>query len=207
VKIVIFGPTGGTGRLLVDKAVAAGHSVTAFARNIGGIAPRPNLTLRAGSVMDPASVEDVVAGHEAVLSALGGRPWRRAPICGPAIRNIAAAMGKHGLRRIVVISTHGAAETRADVDWMTRNVVFGLVLRNEVADKEAMERFLAASDLDWTVVRVGVLTNAAAQGIYRASDDRTIREMGKIARSDVADFMLAQLADGRWMRRKPSVMY
>jgi hypothetical protein len=31
--------------------------------------------------------------------------------------------------------------------------------------------------------------------------------MGKIARSDVADFMLAQLADGRWMRRKPSVMY
>ena len=32
-RLVIFGPTGGTGRRLVERAIAEGHEVTAFVRN------------------------------------------------------------------------------------------------------------------------------------------------------------------------------
>ena len=32
-KIAVFGATGGTGKLIADKALAAGHQVTALARN------------------------------------------------------------------------------------------------------------------------------------------------------------------------------
>jgi NAD(P)H-binding len=60
--------------------------------------------------------------------------------------------------------------TRADVGWFARNVLFRFVLRREVADKEAMERHLAATDPDWTVVRVGTLTNATARGSFRVAD-------------------------------------
>ena len=70
-----------------------------------------------------------------------------------------------------------------------------------------MERHLAATDLDWTVVRVGMLTDGAARGTFRAADDRTIRGLGRIARSDVADFMLAQLDSSTWLRRKPVIVY
>jgi len=206
-KIIVFGSTGGTGRLLVEKAVAAGHTVTAFARNTSALDPQANLAGRLGSVLDPAAVEAAVAGHDAVLSALGGRPWRLAPICEPATRNIATAMTKHGLHRIVVISTLGAGETRARLGWFARNVLFGFILRREVADKAAMERYLSATDLDWIVVRVGVLTDEAARGAFRTADDDTIREMGRIARADVADFMLAQLTADTWVRRKPVIVY
>ena len=206
-RIIVFGPTGGTGRLLLEKALLAGHSVTAFARSAAAITPRPGLAIVAGSVLEAAAVDAAVAGHGAVLSALGGRPWRTAPITGPAIRNITAAMTGRGVRRIVVISTLGAAETRADVGWFARNVLFRYPLRNEVADKEAMERHLAATDLDWTVVRVGILTDGAARGTFRVADDRTIRGLGRIARSDVADFMLAQLDSSTWLRRKPVIVY
>jgi putative NADH-flavin reductase len=206
-RIIVFGPTGGTGRLLLERALLGGHAVTAFTRDGSTIAPQPGLRLVAGSVLDAGAIEAAMPGHDAVLSALGGRPWRTTSICAPAIRNIAAAMSRHGLRRIVAISTLGAGETRADVGWLARNVLFRFVLRREVADKEAMEQHLVATDLDWTVVRVGTLTNAPARGTFRAADDRSISGMGKIARADVADFMLAQLASDAWLRRKPVIVY
>lgn len=202
-KVIVFGPTGGTGRMLIETALGRGHRVTAFARNTATIEARPGLSVVAGSVLDAAAVEVAVVGQDAVLSALGGRPWRRTPICTAAIANIALAMTRHGLRRIVVISTNGAAETRRNVGWFERNVLFRFVLAHEVADKEAIERALAETELDWTVVRVGVLKNGPATGRIRAADDGSIHQMGKVARADVAAFMVAQLESDEWKRRRP----
>ena len=202
-NVIVFGPTGGTGKCLIDAALRAGHRVTAFARDTSAIVPRQNLSVVAGSVYDAAAVSAAMHGQDAVLSALGGRPWRRTPICAPAMRNIAAAMMQHGVRRIVAISTNGAGETRAQVGWFARNIVFRFILDGEVADKEEMERVLEASDLDWTVVRIGVLSDGAGTGLWRAADDGAIREVGKIARADVAAFMVRELASDAWRRRKP----
>ena len=207
-RIIIFGPTGGTGQQLVAQALLAGHAVTAFTRSAGAVAPRPGLTVVVGRTLDSNAVERAIAGHDAVLCALGGRPWRRrARVCSGAVQNIAPAMVKHGVRRIVAISTFGAGNSRPQVDWLARTLLFGLVLRSEVADKEAMERHLSATDLEWVVVRVGLLTNEQARGKWRAADDDSIRGMGKIARADVAAFMLAQLETETWVRRKPALMY
>lgn len=205
-KIIVFGPTGGTGRQLVAQALLAGHEVTAFARHAAAIAPRPGLTVVAGRTVDAVAVERAVAGHDAVLCALGGRPWRRrARVCSGAVRNITPAMVKHGIRRIVAISTFGAGNSRPQVGWLARTLLFGLVLRSEVEDKEAMERHLSATDLEWVVVRVGLLTNDRARGTWRAADDDSMRGMGKISRADVAAFMLAQLENDAWVRRKPAL--
>jgi uncharacterized protein YbjT (DUF2867 family) len=206
-RIVVFGATGGTGRQLVAQALDAGHAVTAFARDAAALAARPRLVVVAGDTRDPGAVERAVAGHDAVLCALGGRPWRRrARVCASAMHTIAPAMARHGVRRIVAMSTFGAGDSRARVGWFVRHVLFGAVLRSEVADKEAMERALAASDLAWTVVRVGLLTDGPARGAWRAADDDSICGMGRIARADVAAFMLAQLASDAWIRRAPALM-
>jgi putative NADH-flavin reductase len=206
-KIIVFGPTGGTGRQLVAQALAAGHHVTAFTRNPASIEAHPRLSVIAGATGDQAAVEQAIAGHDAVLCALGGRPWRRrARVCSSSIRQIAPAMAKQGVRRLVAISTFGAGDTRPQVGWLARHLLFGLVLRSEVADKEAMERELSATDLDWTVVRIGLLTDEPARGTWRAADDGSIRGMGKVARADVAAFMLAQLENEAWLRRRPVLM-
>lgn len=206
-KIIVFGPTGGTGRQLVAQALAAHHDVTAFTRHPMTIGTQPGLRVVAGDTRDRGAVERAIAGQDAVLCALGGRPWRRrARVCSSAMQNIAPAMAKHGVRRVVAISTFGAGDTRPQVGWLARSLLFGLVLRSEVADKEAMEQELSATDLDWTVVRIGLLMDGPAQGAWRAADDGSIRGMGRIARADVAAFMLAQLEDKAWLRRKPVVM-
>ena len=207
-KIAVFGATGGSGRAIVSQALAAGNEVTAFTRNPSALEPHTGLRIVAGEIEEQAAVGKAIAGNEAVLCALGGRPWRRRErVCSTAVSNILPMMVKHGVRRIVAISTFGAGETRAQVDWFPRIVLFGLVLRSEVADKEAMEIQLAASEALWTVVRVGVLTDEPPRGNWRAADDGSIRGMGKIARADVAGFMLAQLDSEVWVRRKPVIMY
>jgi hypothetical protein len=116
-------------------------------------------------------------------------------------------MAKHGVRRIIVISTFGAGDTRSQVGWLARRLLFGFVLRSEVADKEAMEMQLAMTDLDWTVVRVGLLTDGKARGIWRVADDGSMRGMGKISRADVASFMLRQIENQEWIRRRPAITY
>jgi putative NADH-flavin reductase len=207
-RIAVFGPTGGTGREIVAQALAGGHEVTAFTRNPSALEPRRGLTIVAGSTHQPSAVERAVARNEAVLCALGGRPWRRREqVCSTAVRTLIPLMEKHGLRRIVAISTFGAGDTRPHVGWVARGLLFGVVLRSEVADKEAMEMQLSRSHLEWIVARVGVLTDGPARGAFRAADDSSIRGMGKIARADVAAFMLAQLSSEAWVRRRPVIMY
>src|SRR5262245_19714475 len=174
-KIVIFGPTGGTGRLLTDMALARGQVVTAFARDVTSIAPRPSLTRLAGSVLDSSAVDAAIQDQDAVLSALGVGPWRTSPICTPAMSNVVTAMTKQSVRRLIVMSTQGVGETRGDIDWFTRNITFRFALPIEIADKEGMETLLGACDLDWTIVRVGMLTNQAPRGDFRAADDGSIK--------------------------------
>jgi len=86
-------------------------------------------------------------------------------------------------------------------------MVFGLILRSEVADKEAMEAQLAESDRLWTIVRVGVLSEEPGRGVYRARDDGTIQGMGTISRADVAHFILSELQANLWVRRRPVLVY
>ncbi|HWM52138.1 MAG TPA: NAD(P)H-binding protein, partial [Thermoplasmata archaeon] len=80
-KVVVFGATGETGRHLTERALRAGHTVTAFARDPTRM-PIVHERLRVvrGDVLDPPSVDRVIPGHDAVLSALGGTARNPAPV-------------------------------------------------------------------------------------------------------------------------------
>ena len=73
-RLVIFGPTGGTGRRLVERAIAERHEVTAFLRNPSRMSARHRrLRVVVGDASDAGKVSDAVAGNEAVISVLGSR--------------------------------------------------------------------------------------------------------------------------------------
>src|SRR5256712_3911073 len=71
-RLFILGATGGTGRALIDQALARGHRVTALVRSPQKLgSPREGVTALRG---DPRSVDQLRAAlpdHDAVLSALG----------------------------------------------------------------------------------------------------------------------------------------
>ena len=110
-NVVVFGPTGSTGRFVVEFALSAGYIVTAFARDPKRMSlTHPNLRVVKGDAMDPASVASVVQGTDAVICTLGvipqaktdlGRRQPGVPVCSVGTRKILAAMPPDRGRLIV----------------------------------------------------------------------------------------------------------
>jgi putative NADH-flavin reductase len=208
-KLLIFGATGQTGRLLVEQALAQGHAVTAFARQPDQVTLRhENLGVAQGNMLDLAAVERAVKRQEAVLSALGVDVLRRNTILSDGTKNIISAMEQHGVRRFICLTTLGLGDSRGQLGWLYNLFLIPFLLHNIFDDKETQERYIRQSKLDWIITRAGVLTNGPHTGVYRhgfSGTDGSIK--AKISRADVADFMLKQVTDDTYLRQTPGVSY
>lgn len=206
-RLLVFGTTGGTGRALLDQGLAQGHQVTAFVRNPAALEPRDGLTVVRGDVTDAAAVSRVATGHEVVLSALGPRGGQYGVLPG-GIENILAAMGEAGIRRLIHVSSFGVGDSLAQMGWVARAVFVPLFLRKALDEKEIEEEIIRGSDLDWIIVRPGGLVDGPRTGVYRCIIDPQVKiSQPRIARADVADFMLKNLTDDRYLRRAVGLTY
>ena len=73
-------------------------------------------------------------------------------------------------------------------------------------DKDVAEQIVRASDLDWTIVRPGLLTNAPATGRYQVLVDPHSWRAGTISRADVADFLAKQATDKSLFGKTPELI-
>ena len=207
-NVLIFGASGGTGRLLVCQALARGHTVTAFVRTPTKLAiTHPLLTVIAGDVADRAAVARAVQGQDAVLSALGAAtPLRRDPILVAGIRHIVETMTGAGVQRLIYQSFLGVGDSRREGGFFIRYVA-ALLLRHPTADHELKERVIRESGLLWTIVRPPKLTDGPLTGRYRIGEHIRARSpMPLLSRADVADAMLRQLDDPTHVRAVVRVM-
>jgi len=206
-RLLVFGATGGTGRALLDQGLAQGQEVTAFVRNPAALGTRPGLTIVQGDVTDAAAVRHAVAGQEAVLSALGPRGGGYGVLPG-GVQNIVDAMSQAGVRRLIHVSSFGVGDSLAQMGWVARGIVVPLFLRKALDEKEIEEQIIRASDLDWIIARPGGLENGTRTGVYRCiTDPHEKIGQPRIARADVADFMLQNLVDERFVRRAVGLTY
>ena len=206
-KVLIFGATGTVGCELVTQALEMGHTVTAFARDPSKLEIKhPSLEIIEGDVMDSAAVDRAVAGHDAVLSALGA--GRKGQVRSTGTRNIIQAMQKSGTRRLVCLSTLGVGDSRGNLTFLWRYVMFGMLLRAAFADHVAQEDHVMQSGLDWTIARPAAYIDGERIGNYRHGFQATEKGLKHtISRADVADFVLTQLADDSYIRMTPGVSY
>lgn len=207
-KLLIIGATGGTGRELVEQALAQGHDVTAFVRNPSKIEIKnERLTIAQGDVLNYQSVEKAVQGKDAVLSALGHNRWFvKTTILSEGTKNIITAMEKHGVKRFICETTLGIGNTRGKLGLYYTLFVIPVIVFFYFRDKETQERYIKESTLDWIIVRPGQLTNGKRLGRYRhglniGSRLRTV----SISRADVADFMLKQLTNDTYLHKTPAI--
>ena len=207
-NVVIFGATGQTGRLLVERAVSAGHVVTAFVRNPASLnAPRDSVRIVLGDVLDPTAVDRAVADQQAVLVALGTAIRRGSPQVLPqGIRHILEAMERHGVRRIVVLSAAGALHERAGSLVGTVGLMLARAYLPRVyAEHRMMLEELRKRELEWIAVRPVILTKGPSTGRYRVSVEGIPRGGYRISRGDVADFMIRQLTSDEFVRKMPAI--
>jgi putative NADH-flavin reductase len=207
-KLAIFAATGGIGRQLLEQAVAAGHDVTAVARNPGKLTRQVRTVTADLATADPAALESAVAGADAVLSALGPHSNADAGIAAPGTRSIVAAMQAAGVRRIVVVSAApvGTVASPGNPNPPKHDPGDGFFMRHLFSriaaamfgkvydDLALMEDILRDSDLEWTIGRPPQLTDKPLTGTYRTAVDHNVRGGFSISRADVAQLMLGVLA-------------
>ena len=204
-KVLVIGAGGGVGGEAVKQAVARGHEVTALVHHAADDLAA-GVRIVEGDARDPAKVREAVVGQDAVLDAVGGStPWRRTGLEADAARAIVAVMQTEGVRRLVVVSALGVGDSKNNAPFFYEHVLMPTFLRGTVKDKAEMEEELRTADLDWIVVRPAALTDDEGTGevkVYASDDEETPH---KIARADVATFMLDQLGSDTHLRQMVSI--
>ncbi len=208
-KILVLGATGATGRLIVGKAVAKGYEVVALVRSKAKATDLAGAELVEGDARDPAALTRSIAGCDAVISSLGTAmsPFKEVTLLSTATRALVGVMAEQNIRRLVCITGLGAGDSRGHGGFFFDRLFLPLMLRKVYEDKNRQEDAIRASTLDWTIVRPTVLNDKPAQGHIKALTDLSGVHGGTIARSDVAEFVVQQLAIDTWLRKAPLITW
>jgi uncharacterized protein YbjT (DUF2867 family) len=208
-KILVLGATGGTGRLIVRDALAKGHSVVALVRSKASAPDLPGSDVVEGDARDESALLKALDGCDAVVSSLGTGMslFGEVTLLSVATPALVAAMTRSGVRRLICISALGVGDSRGHGGLLFDRVFQPLLLRNAYKDKNRQEGTIRATSLDWVIVRPAALNDELARGTVRAFTDLAGIHGGKIARADVARFVVEQLTTDTWLRRAPLILW
>jgi uncharacterized protein YbjT (DUF2867 family) len=194
--ITVLGANGKTGQEIVNQALQAGHTVHALVRRADAITERPNLKIFVG---DAAKTKDIVRasdGTSTIISALGAMSGT---LMTDAITAVIAASKTTGTKRFILMSSFAV---RKEQLGSGTKLLTGLLMSKAVGDKSNSEELLRTSDLDWTIVYPTALTSSPAGAAIRiVADNEKLGMKNKIARADVAKWILNESQNNAFVRK------
>jgi putative NADH-flavin reductase len=208
-KIVVFGASRGVGSKVVEQALEAGHTVTAFVRSPEKFGVKHvNLIVFKGDSMDAAAVEHAIAEQEAVISALGPTRPPVPHMMEISAKNIVAGMKRHGVRRLVSTTGAGVRQPEDKPNLIDHFIgyLLNLLAKDVVLDSAENVKVIQTSDLEWTVIRFPRLMDGEHTRKYQVGfvgkDSGT-----RLSRADGADYVLRELTEKKWLKKLPLVSY
>jgi putative NADH-flavin reductase len=206
VRVIVFGATGGIGRHVVERAVAAGHEVVAVSRDASKVEHRPGVSVVGADIVDAPAVARAVAGADAVVWAVG-------PTSNSAdepdrfergAQNLVAGMRAAGAKRLVALSGAGITlrDERKPLAGRLMTALVAVLARHVVESKRREYEVFSDSGLDWTLVRPPRVVDQPPRGSYQAGEALAGRS---VTQGDLAQFMVDALADRQWVGKAPFV--
>lgn len=198
--IVIAGGHGKTGLRLAKLLAEAGHDVRSLIRSVA----HADDVREAGARPVEADLEvnrdygDWVRGADAVVFAAGagagsGPERKRTVDYGAAVKLRDAAVAE-GVPRYLMISSMGAGDPASGSEAM----------RPYQQAKHDADEALRESELQWTIIRPGRLTDDPGTGMVAVAE--SLGRSGKVTRDDVAAVLAASLDERTTVRRTFEVL-
>lgn len=180
-RIVVAGGHGQIAQQLEKLVSQDGHEIVGMIRSAEHVRDLEDAGAQWAMInledTDVEAMTEVVRGADAVVFAAGGgsdgNAARKELVDKGAAIMLADAAEAAGVRRYVMVSSMGTDEADPDSDE-----VFQVYLRAKLAADDD----LRARDLDWTVVRPGMLTDDVPTGQVQVGQ----LERGSVTRADVA---------------------
>jgi uncharacterized protein YbjT (DUF2867 family) len=190
-NLLVFGATGKTGRLVVERALAKGHAVTVLVRDSLKFT-RPNVRVFTGNATNPSDVRAAMQGQQAVIESIGGTtPYKTTCLETDAINAIIGAMHEERVQRLISVTMMGIGNSRAQAPFWYKHLLMPTFLHGSTQDKTHKEAAILSSGLDYVIVRPPILKDTAALGHTRILGHGAIGH--SITRADLASFLVDQL--------------
>jgi putative NADH-flavin reductase len=212
-KLFVAGANGQVGRLVVQEALAKGHSMVAMARPSAKVTFPPAVELASRLIGREGALEKL-AGCDAVLSCLGMKranpknPWSK--ILGEHDFNSSSAavlidaMQGYGVKRVIAISAAGVGDSAAQMNLVMKLLVGTSKIGVAYRDLARMEEAYAHSGLDWMCVRPTRLTDGPKTGQVQIVP--AFSSGASISRADLAAWMVEQVTSKLpFMNRRPQI--
>lgn len=210
-NITIFGGTGKTGQLVVRKALNKGYSVTVFARSPSKISiVHDKLKIMKGEINDYQAVGDAIKQTDIVISMLGpvsADKGKGLPIMA-GFYNILKAMNEYKVNRLIATSTPSfeIEDDQFQFSFVLARLMVKTVMNNAYQNIVQSAHLICNSKVNWTIVRLPMLSDKPGLGrvVTGFRGDGMIK-LFSLRRDDLADFLLSQIDDTRFIRKAPIV--
>ncbi len=184
-KIAVLGASGRAGSEIAKEAAARGHGVLAIARNPEKIAVTDGVAAKAGDASDPEALAALIAGSDAVISALHFDV--------PA-ETLLAALRKAGVPRLLV--TGGAASLEVApgvrvIDTPDFPEAWKGAAMGGITFLDALKQ---VDDVDWTFFSPAALIfEGPRTGTYRPGTDQLVTDEAGESKISFADYAIAMV--------------
>lgn len=202
-KVIIFGANGRTGMIATEKALKAGHSVTAFLRDKSKLNLKDdNLTIIEGQVTKFEDVYNAIKGNEVVISCLGTDMISDvSTILFEMTKNIVKAMKDNHVNKIIFLSSAGVEnEIPGEPGKMMMEM-----LKKPLEDHRNAVNEIKTNNLTYTIVRPLGLTDEYEKGNYREVEIGIPNGGMTISRADVASFIVKAINDNKYENKSISI--
>lgn len=205
-NITIIGAAAGVGLATLQQALEKGHCVTALSKNTESIPSHPNLVKINGSATSIGDLTKVMKDAEVVIITIGTKNKKPNTLFSDAASALVEA-GKILEYRapVLVITGFGAGKSSGFLSFFMRMII-RLFLKHQYVNKTIMEELIVKSNLNWEIIRPGMLTDGILSGKYKVIPTlyKGIK-IGKISRSDVADFLLKEAENPKMLQQYPAL--
>ena len=202
-KVLVAGASGNTASRLIRMLLEDGHEVRGLVRREEQLSDVEGMGAEAALVDLEAeevegSVGEAVEGRDAIVFAAGAGPGSGAERketmdYGGAVKLIEAAEN-HGVRRYLMLSAMGASDPESASENM----------QPYLSAKARADERLEESDLDYTIIRPGSLTDEEETGRIVAAE--SLGRRGEISREDVARTFVTALEAENTYRKKFEIL-
>ncbi|KAJ3575916.1 hypothetical protein NP233_g791 [Leucocoprinus birnbaumii] len=216
-RFLVLGGTGPCGVLLIRELLSQFPSepIVVYARSPQKLpadlnsTAYPTLIIIKGDLSDKEAIERALEGVDVVLSALG--PLFGQPSDTPLARGyglVIDAMEKNGIKRLIALGTTSIADP-ADKSSLAYTLMINAVktgARSMYKDIVAVGETIRSrgQNLDWTLVRVPILTNSDNTKVIAGSvGDGKVGTT--LSRKGFATFVVEEVKQRQWVKKAPLI--
>jgi uncharacterized protein len=206
VNICLFGATGRVGTIILEKALAQQHSITALVRDAKKLNNNGSfLKVKTGNVLNETDIAHCLTGSNVVISALN---TDGTTVLSESMPFIIKQMKEQGVKRIITIGTAGILQARS-APHLYRFQSTESKRKSTRDAEEHLKAYLLLKDsgLEWTVVCPTYLPVGERKGQYRYEKDFLPDDPSSISIYDTADFAYLQIFSKQFIGSRVGLTY